>query len=174
MPLLVEREFFIDNLLVRIHHIIVMITWTGLAPWEFEFPFPGRLTSTLLSSGETFKPFAHFVRKLPEDLNFEDDGGVPGLRNQIFSVFLAPITRFIQLGEPDTLVYFQRRRTCWMSSSDLEPFVYFSHFQCSFLFPKPFLEPFFNFSHFSGRNLSNPLCCLFARQRTSPPRRARI
>jgi len=40
-----EREFFIDNLLVRIHFIIVMIRWTGLAPWEFEFPFPGSLTS---------------------------------------------------------------------------------------------------------------------------------
>jgi len=29
-----EREFFIDNLLVRIHFIIVMIRWTSLAPWE--------------------------------------------------------------------------------------------------------------------------------------------
>ena len=33
-----EREFFIDNLLVRIHFNIVLIRWTGLAPWEFEFP----------------------------------------------------------------------------------------------------------------------------------------
>jgi len=33
-----EREFFIDNLLVRIHFIIVMIRWTGLALWDFEFP----------------------------------------------------------------------------------------------------------------------------------------
>ena len=33
-----EREFCIDNLLVRIHLIIEMIRWTGLAPWEFEFP----------------------------------------------------------------------------------------------------------------------------------------
>ena len=33
-----EREFFIDNLPFRIHFIIVMIRWTGLAPWEFEFP----------------------------------------------------------------------------------------------------------------------------------------
>ena len=41
-----EREFFIDNLLVRIHFIIVLIRWTGLAPWEFEFPFPGSLSST--------------------------------------------------------------------------------------------------------------------------------
>ena len=27
-----EREFFIDNLLVRIHFTIVMIRWTSLAP----------------------------------------------------------------------------------------------------------------------------------------------
>ena len=43
-----EREFFIDNLLVRISFIIVMIRWTGLAPREFESPFPGSLTSTFL------------------------------------------------------------------------------------------------------------------------------
>ena len=43
-----EREFFIDNLLVRIHFIIVMIRWTGLAPWDFKFPFPGSLTSTFI------------------------------------------------------------------------------------------------------------------------------
>jgi hypothetical protein len=41
----VEREFFIDNLLVRIHRCF---WWTGLAPWEFEFPFPGSLISTFL------------------------------------------------------------------------------------------------------------------------------
>ena len=34
------REFFIDNLLVRIHFIIVMIRWTGLAPWEFDMGVP--------------------------------------------------------------------------------------------------------------------------------------
>jgi len=33
-----ERKFFIDNLLVRIHFIIVMIRWTGLAPWELTVP----------------------------------------------------------------------------------------------------------------------------------------
>ena len=43
-----EREFIIDNLLVRIHLIIVMIWWTGFAPREFEFPFPGSLISTFL------------------------------------------------------------------------------------------------------------------------------
>ena len=31
-PFCSEREFFIDNLLVRIHVIIMMIRWTGLAP----------------------------------------------------------------------------------------------------------------------------------------------
>jgi len=46
-----EREFFVDNLLVRIHFIIVMMRWTGLAPWEFEFPFPGSLASTFLDDG---------------------------------------------------------------------------------------------------------------------------
>jgi hypothetical protein len=38
----------IDNLLVRIHLVIGMMRWTGLAPWEFEFPFPGSLTSAFL------------------------------------------------------------------------------------------------------------------------------
>ena len=46
-----EREFFIDNLLVRIHYIIVMIRWTGLAPWEFEFPFPGSVIPTFPTAG---------------------------------------------------------------------------------------------------------------------------
>ena len=41
-----EREFFIDSLLVQIHLIIEMIWWTGLVPWDFEFPFPGSLIFT--------------------------------------------------------------------------------------------------------------------------------
>ena len=48
--LALERASFIDNLLVRIHFIIEMIWWTGLAPLEFEFPFPGSLISTFLGS----------------------------------------------------------------------------------------------------------------------------
>jgi hypothetical protein len=40
-----EREFFIDNLLVRIHFIIAMVKWTGIAPRELEFHFPGSLIS---------------------------------------------------------------------------------------------------------------------------------
>ena len=38
-----EREFLIATLLVRIHFGIVMIRWTGLAPWEIEFPFQAAL-----------------------------------------------------------------------------------------------------------------------------------
>ena len=36
----VEREFFIDNLLAHMHFIFVMIRWTGIAPWVFRLPFP--------------------------------------------------------------------------------------------------------------------------------------
>ena len=42
--------FSVDNLLLRIHFIIEMSWWTGLVPWEFEFPFPGSLLSPLLPS----------------------------------------------------------------------------------------------------------------------------
>ena len=39
-------EYFTDHQLVRIHFIIEMISWTGLAPREFEFCFPGSLICT--------------------------------------------------------------------------------------------------------------------------------
>ena len=42
-----EGDLFID-LLVRFHLIIEMIWWTGLAPGEFELPFPGSRISTFL------------------------------------------------------------------------------------------------------------------------------
>ena len=38
-----KERILIDNLLVRILIDTEMIWWTGLAPWEFEFPFPGSL-----------------------------------------------------------------------------------------------------------------------------------
>ena len=49
-----ERAFFFDNLLVRIHLIIEMIWWTGLAAWVFELPFPDSLISTFLVSAMPF------------------------------------------------------------------------------------------------------------------------
>jgi len=44
-----------------------MIRWTGLAPWKFEFPFPGSLTSTFLSPPYTLhpKPPLHSTPPLP-------------------------------------------------------------------------------------------------------------
>ena len=41
-------ELLIDNLLVRIHFIVEMLWWTGLARWEFEFSSPSSLASTFL------------------------------------------------------------------------------------------------------------------------------
>ena len=51
-----ERESFADNLVVRVHVIIAMIGWTGLAPSELEFPLPGSLTSTFLNPLNLPKP----------------------------------------------------------------------------------------------------------------------
>ena len=49
----IERDrFLIDYLLVRIHFIIVVIGWTDLVPWEFEFLYQGSLKSTFLDSFE--------------------------------------------------------------------------------------------------------------------------
>jgi len=38
-PILHQSEFCIDDLLVRVHFIIVMMKWIGLAPWEVESLF---------------------------------------------------------------------------------------------------------------------------------------
>jgi len=52
---MVEREFFMDILLVRIYSIIEMIWSTGLAPWEFEFLFLASLISTFLLNMASFE-----------------------------------------------------------------------------------------------------------------------
>ena len=59
-----EKEFFIDNLPVQIHSVIVMIRWTGLAPWEFESPFPGSLTSTFLERMQDIQLTRGFLQHL--------------------------------------------------------------------------------------------------------------
>ena len=51
-----KREFFIDNLLVQMHSILMMNRWTGLAPWEFEFPFQGSL-APMQRLSVTFRTF---------------------------------------------------------------------------------------------------------------------
>ena len=35
-----EDQGMEHEVMVRIHFVIVMIRWTGLAPWEFGFPLP--------------------------------------------------------------------------------------------------------------------------------------
>ena len=49
-----QREFLIDDILVRNCLIIIMIGWTGLAPWKFEFTFLG--TSTFHGGHVGFDP----------------------------------------------------------------------------------------------------------------------
>jgi len=55
-----ESFFFIDSLMVRIYSIIVMIRWTGLAPWEFEFPFSGSRTSRWNTTHQPIPDYQHF------------------------------------------------------------------------------------------------------------------
>ena len=63
-PTFSKGEFFIDNLLVRIQFIIVMIRWTGLAPLEFELPFPGSFSFIFLGFFLTSKEVRHSRRFL--------------------------------------------------------------------------------------------------------------
>ena len=54
-----EREYFIDNLLVRLHFSIVIVRWTGLAPWNFEFPVPNSLTSSRSAASHPIFEWLH-------------------------------------------------------------------------------------------------------------------
>ena len=69
LPKLWERagasEFLIGHLLVRIHFIIEMTWWTGLAPWEFEAPQPEarNLEPRFLAEMEKLKRSNHFLLK---------------------------------------------------------------------------------------------------------------
>ena len=58
-----EKEFLIDNLLVRILSIIEIIRWTGLAPWDYEFPFAGSRTPTFLAPQVHFCAMSTFITK---------------------------------------------------------------------------------------------------------------
>ena len=82
-----ERESFIDNLLDRIHFIVVMIRRTGLAPWEFQFPFPGSLTSTFLISGRQLMPGVHAGDIGPKiGFNNMDNGATPDAERESSSL----------------------------------------------------------------------------------------
>jgi len=107
-----EIEFFIDNLLVRIHFIIAMIKWTGLAPLEFEFPFPGSLTSTFLVGKSTVygkgestarcrivkmeRACSHHICA-PEKTKTELGVGVWGLGFGVWGVGFTAVERLLQM-----------------------------------------------------------------------------
>jgi len=81
-----EREFLNDNLLVRIHLIIVMIRWTGLAPWEFDFPFPG-VGPAACGAGLT----THWLRRVPgQALEGGPQHGLPVIFFFLFFITLKP------------------------------------------------------------------------------------
>jgi len=87
-----EREFFIDNLLVRIHFIIVMIRWTGHAPWGFEFPFPGSLTSRGRCDCEDRVLDEHFRPLTPNTAQLMARGGL--VQDLVFTLLVGrTITR---------------------------------------------------------------------------------
>ena len=65
-----ERDLFIDNLLVRIHFIIDMIWWTGLAPWEV-YSEGGELVWLQVLSNRLQGYFAH--KKQHHPLGAPDD-----------------------------------------------------------------------------------------------------
>ena len=92
-----EREFFIDDLLVRIHFIIEMIRWTGLAPWDFEFPFPGSLASIFLDPNHP--ECIHSVR--PPPIRYASDflkgGGAARLTFRIHDLSKLPQTKAANL-----------------------------------------------------------------------------
>ena len=81
-PTSAEREFFIDNLSVRIHFIIVMIRWDSLAPRKFEFPFPGKLTSTFLLLFMLLLSTAPQRRPMPPFPSPRPHGRPPALRER--------------------------------------------------------------------------------------------
>ena len=60
------REFFIANLLVRIHFSIETIWWTGFVPWEFETPFLGSLLSTLLDPKRSGQAMDVMIWRMPD------------------------------------------------------------------------------------------------------------
>ena len=76
-----KRLFFIDNLLVQIHFIIEMSWWNGLAPREYEFPFPGSLTSTFFATCHAAFRVYRFAGD--SDFTIEDSTSNSGLRVKI-------------------------------------------------------------------------------------------
>ena len=54
-----------------------MIRWTGLAPWEFELPFSGSLTSTFLSITRNPKRQAKDLAKMLKEGAWDSGRNLP-------------------------------------------------------------------------------------------------
>ena len=74
-----------------------MIRWTVLAPWEFEFPFPGSLTSTFLETQlkglpapclRRFGLTAKYANRIRTNIKSRESNGLPGLVVQISKLSL--------------------------------------------------------------------------------------
>ena len=104
------RDSFLENLLVRTHCIIEMIWWTGLALWEFEFPFPGSLTFTFLvpaPPSHKFRTLAGRVSRSTRSWNSDPE------RKQLSSSASAP--SISSLGPPRKQARFKERVDFWQA-----------------------------------------------------------
>jgi len=78
-------QTFIKIVDLNCSFIIVMIRWTGLAPWEFEIPFPGSRTSTFLWQPEEACGAAkELVRTVKKGVSLVHLKICPSIRNQMF------------------------------------------------------------------------------------------
>ena len=93
------KELFLDNLLVRIHLTIVMIRWTGLAPWVCEFPFPGSLISTFLVLIFSSAVRGGAVVRLQAALSAQ----IPTLRESRLSIYLVEGAAALDASIPHSL-----------------------------------------------------------------------
>ena len=95
-----EREFFINNLQVRIHFIIVMMKWTGLTRWEFGFSFPGSFTSTFLEQGTLPATSSAQAPQAPQGLSVQDTGFAPLHLSEILRSLPASVPMSIRYSGP--------------------------------------------------------------------------
>ena len=84
-----------------------MIRWTGLAPWEFEFPFPGSLISTFLLQVWTSR--AHDCKNgcICEHIGQDEitwGCEVTGHSREVYSVAFSPDGKRLVSGSRDNLL----------------------------------------------------------------------
>ena len=124
--LLREREFFIDNLLVRVHFINVMVRWTGLAPWEFEF----RCCSTLALGPWGGYMAAVWYEPRHVTLHTTKGGGVPNAFSAVLSTegrVVGPCWEHLKPKGPKGPLHAERRGCAPSGAALPSSFLYYSH-----------------------------------------------